>query len=356
VRDYLHAADKKLGDGIDNQICAHHARRLRRIGWERALRPGPGWWAAGEPPPRQGNSIEVLIDGAEAFPRIVEELRAARSHVHLTGWHLDPHFEIERGADRITLQALVREAARRVDVRVLLWAGAPSPLGHTGRVAIRRIAEAFRAAGAQVALDSKERPLHCHHEKVAVIDDRVAFVGGVDATDLKGDRFDSSDHVIRNEIGWHDATTLLRGPIVADVARHFSMRWHEITGQRLPEPEPSEEHGSVELQLVRTIPEHVYDAVPKGEFRILEAYAGAFASAQKLIYLENQYLWSPEIVDILAEKLRHPPTDDFRVVVVLPSRPNTGYDSWHAPSTRVAPQRRNGSTSTPRSASLTTPG
>jgi phosphatidylserine/phosphatidylglycerophosphate/cardiolipin synthase-like enzyme len=326
VKDLLAGLDKKLGDSLDSQICSHHSRRLRRIGWERALQPGPQWWAAGEPPPRTGNSVEVLIDGANAFPRVVEELRAAKSHVHLTGWHVDPDFEIERGAERLTLQELVRETAERVKVRVLLWAGTPSPVGHTGRSAIKRIADAFRAAGAEVALDSKERPLHCHHEKVAVIDDRVAFVGGIDATDLKGDRFDSSDHPIRNEIGWHDATTLLRGPVVSDVARHFAMRWHEITGQRLPPPGTPEDHGSVEVQLVRTIPEHIYGAVPKGDFRILEAYAGAFQSAQKLIYLENQYMWSPEMVDILAEKLRHPPTENFRVVMILPSRPNTGYD------------------------------
>jgi phosphatidylserine/phosphatidylglycerophosphate/cardiolipin synthase-like enzyme len=327
VKDLLFEVDKRLGDRIDGLTCSHHERRLRRIGWENALQPGPGWWVAGEPPPHKGNSIEVLIDGANAFPRVVEELRAAKSHVHLTGWHLDPDFEIERdSAERLTLQELVRETAARVEVRVLLWAGAPSPIGTTGRRAIRHIAEAFRAAGAQVGLDSKERPLHCHHEKIAVIDDRVAFVGGIDATDLKGDRYDSSAHPFRDDIGWHDATTLMRGPIVADVADHFAMRWHEVTKERLAQPETPEVHGLVEAQLVRTVPEHVYNALPKGDFRILEAYAGAFAAAQKLIYLENQYLWSPEIVDILAEKLRHPPSDDFRVVMILPSRPNTGYD------------------------------
>ncbi|MDP9235475.1 MAG: phospholipase D-like domain-containing protein [Actinomycetota bacterium] len=326
MTDVLSQIDKRLGDGLDNFICNHHRRRLRRVGWERALQPGPNWWAAGDPPPRKGNSNEVLIDGANAFPRIIEEMRAARSHVHLTGWHLDPDFEIERGAERLTLQELLREVAARVEVRVLLWAGAPSPLVKTGRSAIRHIADAFRDAGAQVALDSKERPLHCHHEKVASIDDRVAVVGGIDATDLEGDRFDSSAHPIRNTSGWHDATTLLRGPIVADVAEHFAMRWHEVTNERLPRARPPEEHGSIEVQLVRTIPEKVYNAVPKGDFRILEAYAGAFAAAQKLIYLENQYLWSPEIVDILAEKLEHPPSPDFRMVMILPSKPNTGYD------------------------------
>jgi phosphatidylserine/phosphatidylglycerophosphate/cardiolipin synthase-like enzyme len=45
-----------------------------------------------------------------------------------------------------------------------------------------------------------------------------------------------------------------------------------------------------------------------------------------LIYLENQFLWSPEIVGVLADKLRRPPTDGFRVVIMLPGRPNSGKD------------------------------
>ncbi|MDP9223217.1 MAG: phospholipase D family protein, partial [Actinomycetota bacterium] len=326
MNELLYGLDKRLGNSLDSVISSHHERRLRRIGWEHALRPGGGWWADGAPPPRKGNSIEVLIDGAQAMPRIVEEVRAATAQVHFTGWHVDPDFEIERDPERLRLQDLIAEAARRVDVRVLLWAGAPSPVGETGRRKIRAIAEAFREVGAQVALDSKERPLHCHHEKVIVIDDRVAFVGGIDATDLKGDRYDSSAHPLRDGIGWHDATTLLRGPIVADVADHFAMRWREITDHALPAPLPSEPHGGVEAQLVRTVPENIYKAVPRGDFRILEAYARAFESAQRLIYLENQYLWSPEIVEILNEKLRNPPSDDFRLLVILPSRPNTGHD------------------------------
>ena len=51
----------------------------------------------------------------------------------------------------------------------------------------------------------------------------------------------------------------------------------------------------------------MYDAVPKGEFRILESYVRALRSAKRFIYLENQFLWSPEIVRILADKLRNPP-------------------------------------------------
>src|SRR5205823_324934 len=52
----------------------------------------------------------------------------------------------------------------------------------------------------------------------------------------------------------------------------------------------------------------------------------ALRSARRLIYLENQFLWSPEIVSVLAEKLRNPPDDDFRLLVLLPAKPNNGND------------------------------
>jgi phosphatidylserine/phosphatidylglycerophosphate/cardiolipin synthase-like enzyme len=77
---------------------------------------------------------------------------------------------------------------------------------------------------------------------------------------------------------------------------------------------------------VRTVPERVYKALPKGDFSILESYVGALRAAERLIYLENQFLWSAEIVAILQEKLRNPPHDRFRLLVVLPVKPNSGAD------------------------------
>ena len=77
---------------------------------------------------------------------------------------------------------------------------------------------------------------------------------------------------------------------------------------------------------MRTVPEHVYDALPRGDFRILESYLQALRSAREFVYLESQFLWSPEIVDVLDDKLRNPPSDDFRLLVLLPVKPNNGED------------------------------
>ena len=59
---------------------------------------------------------------------------------------------------------------------------------------------------------------------------------------------------------------------------------------------------------MRTIPEGIYDEnLPRGDFSVLETYGRAIRSAERFVYIENQFLWSPEIVELLAEKLRNPP-------------------------------------------------
>jgi len=329
VIDPLLAFDKALGDGVEWLVRSHHRRRLKRLGWEGALDPpDDGLWTRGEPPPRTGNHVEVLIDGASALPRIAEEIRGARSHVHLAGWYVSPWFALTRDDRRVELHSLLAELAERIDVRVLLWAGSPLPLFRPDRDdgdAVRHALEF--GTRTRVALDSQERPMHCHHEKLVIVDDRLAFVGGIDLTSYEGDRFDSSEHVARGTVGWHDAAALLRGPIVADVAEHFRLRWQEIAEEELPAPKRARRAGDVELQLVRTVPERVYDALPRGDFRILEAYTRALRSAQRLVYLENQFFWSSEIAEILERKLADPPSDDFRIVLVLPAHPNNGGDN-----------------------------
>jgi phosphatidylserine/phosphatidylglycerophosphate/cardiolipin synthase-like enzyme len=268
----------------------------------------------------------VLVDGENALPEIAAELRRARSHVHLAGWFFSPGFRLERGGPE--LRELLADLARRVDVRVLSWAGSPLPLFHPDRAQGRDVREALtKGTRVQCALDDRERPMHCHHEKLVVVDDRVAFVGGIDLTDYAGRRFDRRDHPARDGLGWHDAACRLEGPAVHDVAAHFRLRWQEVAGDELPEPVVPEAAGNHEVQVVRTVAERIYSRLPAGEFGILEAYVRALRSAQRLVYFENQFFWSPEIGEILCEKLRPPPTEDFRVLLLLPARPNNGADN-----------------------------
>jgi phosphatidylserine/phosphatidylglycerophosphate/cardiolipin synthase-like enzyme len=178
----------------------------------------------------------------------------------------------------------------------------------------------------RMELDTKERPMHCHHEKLAVIDGRIAYVNGIDLTSLAGDRLDTSDHPARGSIGWHDVASRIEGPLVRDVAEHMALRWRETTGETIELSSIESPKGSVRAQFVRTVPNNVYEALPRGDYRILEAYVRALRSAQRLVYLESQFLWSAEIVAILQAKLQRPPSDAFRLVVLLPRRPNNGKD------------------------------
>ncbi len=320
--------DRTIGAGIERAVRRHHRRRLRRAGWEQALEPSRnGPFCAGEPPPRRDCALEVLIDGANALPAIAEAIRSARSHVHIAGWHVTPDFELERGEGARPLRALLAATAERVPVRVLLWAGAPLPVFNPRRKRVREVQRRLRdGTRIDCQLDEREHPLHCHHEKIVVVDDEVAFVGGIDLTELSGDRFDHIHHPPRGELGWHDVSSRLRGPVVADVADHFAFRWREVTGEALPEPPTADPAGDATVQFVRTVPQGIYEWLPRGEYRILEAYLRALAAAEHLVYLENQFLWSPEVVGVLSEKLRRPPSDDFRILALLPVHPNNGAD------------------------------
>jgi phosphatidylserine/phosphatidylglycerophosphate/cardiolipin synthase-like enzyme len=321
--------DAMVGSGIEAAITAKHRWRLDRLGHGHALRPqGAGLWAAAHAPPREGSSVELLVDGAAALPVMASAMREAREFVHITGWHLAPEFELVRGEHPVVLGRLLAELAERIDVRVIVWAGAPVPAFHPTRREVEKDVENLvRDTRIRCQRDPREHPFHCHHEKTIVIDGELAFVGGIDLTDAAGDRFDTSEHEARRRLGWHDAAALLRGPAVADVGDHFAFRWRELTGEQLARKPPSPPAGDHTVQIVRTVAEGMYKELPKGEFSVLEAYVRALRSAERLIYLENQFLWSPEIVAILAEKLRRPPRPEFRIVLLLPARPNNGRDT-----------------------------
>ncbi len=321
------AADNALGRLVERLTTSHHRRRLARVSWTTAADPPPGGWAAGEPPPRPGNALTVLIDGADALQAMAVAIAEARSHVHITGWHITPTFAMTRGERPVVLKAVLAEVAARIPVRVLIWAGVPVPVMQPWRGEVRNIrGQLIAGTRIQCALDARERPMHCHHEKTILIDDRIAFVGGIDLTNFNGDRWDTPDHPPRGAVGWHDVAARIAGPAVQDVAENFAMRWEATTGEKLSAVAPPAPAGDIELQIVRTVPDGMYPQLRRGEFRILESYLRALRAAQRFIYLENQFLWSPEILAVLREKLARPPTPDFRLVLVLPARPDTGGD------------------------------
>ena len=321
--------DDAVGRRIESLIRRHHRRRLARRGWSAILDPFPHTAVdAASSPERAGNSVEVFVDGQDAFAAMLAAIEGAQRSVHIAGWHATPDFELAKGETPTTLGGALQVAAGRAQVRVLLWGGPQVPVIRPTRSDARQARDAFaRIPGVSAALDTHEYLQHCHHEKLLVVDDQVAFVGGLDMTHVTADRWDTAGHQRRATLGWHDAAARLAGPVVADIAAHFNARWAEVTGEHLPRTEPPSPAGPHTVQFLRTVPENIYSFLPNGEFSILAEYRRALAGAQQLIYLENQFLWAPEIVDILEDKLSHPPGPDFRVILLLPSQPSTGRDT-----------------------------
>src|SRR5205823_867565 len=113
-------------DVAEGANLLHHRRRLSKLGHRRSFSPGWGGslWAAEDPPPRPGNVLDVLIDGEEVLPAVEQAIRAARSHVHISGWSITPGFALTRGDDPVIVRELLADVSRGVDVRVILWAQA----------------------------------------------------------------------------------------------------------------------------------------------------------------------------------------------------------------------------------------
>ena len=125
ARKIVDRVDRGVGAGLERWVRGHHHRRLDRLGHTSVFEfaAGSGLWALTDPPPRPGNSVEVLVDSERACGAIARALSGAHAQVHIAGWHLTPGFELTREGDTSTVRDILARLADRVDVRVLLWAG-----------------------------------------------------------------------------------------------------------------------------------------------------------------------------------------------------------------------------------------
>jgi phosphatidylserine/phosphatidylglycerophosphate/cardiolipin synthase-like enzyme len=303
--------------------------------------PADQWWSSddrwyeGDAAPRPHNALRPLVDGQETFAAMLRALAAAREYVFIAGWALTPAFALARGSQVRAAEGLLAdvlaEVSRRVPVKLLVWRGSQCLFQPVQALTKQVRAELVRAAPQlDCQLDGTAGPTHCHHQKAVVVDGQIGFVGGLDLTTLAGDRWDVPGHPLRHGRSWHDVALAIRGEAVADLERNFAQRWAAVTGERdLPHREPQLDPAwQTPCQIIRTIPRRIYPFARHGVYGIAAAYQDAIARAQRFIYLENQYLWSPEIVDALADALVRDHDGPFRLVVVLPARADCGkYDN-----------------------------
>ncbi|QKE83576.1 phospholipase D family protein [Arthrobacter sp. NEB 688] len=308
-----------------------------------------------------GNHVRPIAHGAAYFAELHERITALGPGDLLlfADWRGDPDEQLTDDPAS-TLSATLTGAARRgATVRGLLWRSHWRKFGFHSEKS-RLLGLEINEAGGQCLRDMRVAPGGSHHQKLVVLrhgDDPsrdVAYVGGID---LCHSRRDTADHdgdpqpiampqVFGPRPAWHDVHAALTGPAVHDVETTFRERWEDSTpltsnpgrfassrlqGEDLdpgplPEqapPPPPVEGGHEAVQVLRTYPELLtqgFDFAPKGERSIAAANAKAVRSARRLVYLEDQYLWSEEVGRHFGEALREQP--DLHLVAVIPIVPD----------------------------------
>jgi len=307
----------------------------------------------------KGNLVEALVHGATYFDRLLAALRALSEGdlVGIFDWRGDTDERLDgEGTELGTV--LSELATRGVQVRGLLWRSHPS-LAHFQEEQNQHLGEVVNAAGGEILLDERVRGPGSQHQKLVLIrhpgheDDDVAFMGGID---LCHGRRDDERHLgdpqpvpLDRRYGdhppWHDVQLEVRGPAVGDLSVTFRERWEDPTpldhrnpwrarltrraGQpRRPSPlppmlrDPGPAPGPHAVQVLRTYPAKrpPLPFAPLGERSIARAYLKALWRARRLVYLEDQYLWSEDVAQGLADALRRSP--ELRLVAVVPRYPD----------------------------------
>lgn len=307
-----------------------------------------------------GNTVTPLVHGARYFAELLRLVQRMGTGDLLlfTDWRGDPD-ELLAGPGTEVGGVFADAARRGVVVKGLIWRSHLDKLQFSAD-ANRDLGQEIGAAGGECLLDMRVRVGGSHHQKLVVLRHRgrpefdVAFVGGID---LCHSRRDGREHggdpqpqsinpAYGPRVPWHDAQAAIRGPAVGDVETVFRERWtdpaplsrsplrvaagllkHEDTSAdplpaQLPDPETCGPHA---VQLLRTYPNlrgAGFPFAPSGERSVARGYAKVLRRARRLIYLEDQYLWSAQVARDFAAALREHP--DLRVLAVIPSHPDQG--------------------------------
>ena len=307
----------------------------------------------GSYPQREGNAVRPLVDGVPAFERICEAVRGARASIWVTVAFLERDLELP-GAEGGFFDLLDRAATRGLDVRALFWRepeldrllpGSAHFVGSEGDHAW------LGARGARFLARWDHLPRYCHHQKSWLIDagqpEEIAFVGGIN---LDHGSMVSPGHPARptgrardRHANVHDLYLEVRGPAATDVHHNFVQRWNEASERddrggcwpdaagaaALPFPARlSPVAGAVPVQITRTVRRGRYgDGTPApggpsfpieaGETSVAEQYLAALDAARRTIYLENQFLMAPAVLDRLEAALAR----GVEVVCLVPGEP-----------------------------------
>lgn len=297
------------------------------------------------------NRVAFLVDAESYFHAFKSATLRARRSILIIGWDVNSRTPLEFPDDARPdvpneLGMLLSHLATRRDglqINVLNW---DSPLFYSlDREWLTQARfDWFTHPRVCFALDDQHPLGASHHQKTVVIDDSIAFVGGIDLTvsRLDGPEHFSCDRRRRNPDGapygpYHDVQVAVDGAAaqaIADVARD---RWARATGQRLRPTETAEDCWpedlpadirDIEVAIART------HAAWKGrpEAREIEAlFLDAIGRATQTVYIENQYFSATTVARAILDRLGN--ADCPEIVLVLPQEP-TGWLEQNAMGVR----------------------
>ncbi|CAN5521609.1 phospholipase D-like domain-containing protein [soil metagenome] len=305
-----------------------------------------------------GNLVQPLIHGAAYFDQLVTEVESLQpgDHLFFTDWRGDPDERLRDDGPTVA-DLFSRAAARGVVVKGLMWRSHLDKLQYSEEEN-QHLGEAIRRAGGEVLLDQRVRIGGSHHQKLIVIRHPgdpgrdVAFAGGID---LCHSRRDDESHAgdpqavqMAGSYGdtpaWHDVQLLLHGPVVDLLDATFRERWTDptpldvnspialiqdrlrgadLSADPLPDKPPAPPAcGPHTVQVLRTYPDarRAFAFAPHGERSIARGYTKAVGRARRMIYLEDQYLWSTEVAELFAAAITTNP--NLHLVAVVPRHPD----------------------------------
>jgi phosphatidylserine/phosphatidylglycerophosphate/cardiolipin synthase-like enzyme len=292
-----------------------------------SLREGRNCWRR-----VRADRLAFLVDADAYYRRLADALERAERSVMILGWdvHSRTRLRQDEAPERSELAALLNRLVRRrrrLRVHVLGWDYALLYATERELPGLYRFSWGTHRH-VVLELDGRHPIGACHHQKIVVIDDRLAFVGGMDLT-LR--RWDTPEHVPGDPARVdpqgrpygpsHDVQVAVAGPAAEALGRIARERWRSATGRRLfaprttNDPWPAElasDLEGVEVGIARTQP--AYGEAPEAR-EVERLYLDAIAAAHGSIYIENQYLTSRVVGEALARSLRR--RDGPHVVVVL---------------------------------------
>ena len=286
---------------------------------------------------------QLIVEVADYFAAFADACRAAKKQILILGWDFDrreklyrkdgPH-QGEPGEPEEIGAFLVALTQRNKDLKIYLLSWDFNMIYAAEREFLPAFKLRLQAPPRfHFRLDSEHPRGASHHQKLVVIDDRVAFVGGVD---LSRWRWDTCEHRPDDARRidpdgkpyppFHDMMMLVQGKVaerLGDLARE---RWQRARGWDI-EP-PLIEHDStpwptwvqpgvqeVKMAIARTEPAY---RGRKLVDEVLQLYLDAIAAANNSIYIENQYFTSERLTQALIERLL--PEQGPEIVIVLPQR------------------------------------